>query len=560
MKQSPKQALPIGLSDFKQLRREGFYYVDKTLLAQEVIECPAQVMLLPRPRRFGKTLNLSMLRYFFEKSEEDNKALFLGTKISNQKSVWELQGTYPVIYLSFKDVKGPNWEYCYQSIYSLLQEEISRLLANVDLTPREKDNINILMAPSAPIPNVAKSLFTLSAILHRIHQQKVILLIDEYDVPIHSGFLEGYYDEAITFIRSFLGAALKDNVHLKKGVISGILRIAKESVFSDLNNVGVYSLLNPQFSPYFGFTQPEVDQILADFQLVSEKENVKEWYNGYQFGKTTIYNPWSITNFVMDQEHTFKTHWINTSDNALIKQLLSRQGTGFQEDLEILLKGEVVEKPIVEHLTLRNLDKNPNEVWIFLLFTGYLKASYYHYRADKSEFVAGLAIPNLEVNYLYERIIKSWLDESANYEQDRLLKSLIEGDVETFQILFQKYVLNSLSLFDLADKEPERIYHAFVLGLLIVLNRDYEIKSNRESGYGRYDVMLIPRDPQKMAVIIEFKRVFPEKGDTLESSALSALEQIEAKLYKQELLQRGICRHLTLGISFEGKKVLVKSS
>jgi len=408
-------------------------------------------------------------------------------------------------------------------------------------------------------PPMQELFFFSQKILFRHHGTKVIVLIDEYDVPLHSGYLSGFYEEAITFIRTFFGSALKDNTAIELAVVTGNLRIAKESVFSDLNNCGVFSVLNTEFSDYFGFTENEITQLLREFQLESQQKHVAEWYNGYQFGETTIYNPWSIVSYILDPDHHFKLHWVNTSDNALIKQLLAAQSGIFKQGLESLMRGESLERPLTEHITLRDLQKKTQEVWSLLLFSGYLKCTKIRFDNLLNQFFYTLEIPNREVKVLFSSIILGWLDEGIGQQQAiQMLKHLVTGEIDAFQELFQTYVLNSLSIFDLADEQPERIYHAFVLGMLIQLTGQYEVKSNQESGFGRYDVMLIPHDSDQLGIIMEFKRVFPKKNETLASAAEAALKQIEEKKYAHTLKSRNVTSILCLGIAFQGKEVLIK--
>ncbi|MCB1119410.1 MAG: AAA family ATPase [Chlamydiia bacterium] len=554
--------IPKGISDFKKVRRLNCEWVDKSLLIQEVIDSSSEVILFPRPRRFGKTLNLSMLRYFFEKGEESSADLFEGTRIQQHGDVYaQEQGKYPVIFLSFKEVKGDSWELCYKKICDVFAEEVKRhlaILSHEALDPVDLIQLTAIKQTAAQEHVMNNSLKLLSHVLSQYHQQKVIVLIDEYDVPIHNAYLSGFYAQAISFMRTLLGAVLKDNTALHKGVLTGALRIAKESIFTDLNNVSTYSVLNKQYSSYFGFTEKEVTALLETYHLSSMLDDVKKWYNGYQFGETTIYNPWSILSFIENGERECRPYWVNTSDNALIRQLMARQPTQFRVDFELLIQGGTVEKTISEHIVLSELNHLSEQVYSFLLFTGYLRAIDKRFDQLENQFYYTLQIPNLEVKWLFEQIFRQWLEKGVGDDPRLMLQALVSGKIGDFSIYFSDYVMNSVSLFDLADRQPERIYHAFVLGMLVLLKGSHEIKSNRESGLGRYDVLLIPKDTSQLGLIIEFKRTFAERGDTLASAAEAALQQIEEKQYQQELKQRGIASILALGIAFQGKQVLIK--
>jgi hypothetical protein len=401
------------------------------------------------------------------------------------------------------------------------------------------------------------SLGNLLVFLNRYYGQRVVILIDEYDAPVHAGFKEGYYDEIINFIRNFLCGGLKDtDQYLEKGVVTGIMRIAKESIFSGLNNPGVYTLLSKEFDDKFGFTEQELEILLADFQVSHRYEEVKEWYNGYCFGSRVIYNPWSIINFLGSEENELKPYWLNTSDNQLVDSLLSKGGKELKKELEQLIRGESIEKAIEEEFVLKDIYIVEDFLWSFLLMGGYLKKT-----GKRRDDAAGcmyytLSVPNLEVRITYTRIIKRYFsDKIENQELEMMLKALLEGDIDVFAEIFSDYVIKSMSFFDTAGEE-EKVYHAFVMGLLLWLGNGYQIKSNRESGYGRYDIMIIPKEKSKLGFIIEFKKT--RKKETLETAVKSALEQIENKKYETELLQSGINNYKKLAIVFKGKEVTVK--
>ncbi|SHK17978.1 AAA family ATPase [Tepidibacter formicigenes] len=551
--------IPIGISDFKKLISENYYYVDKSLFIKEIIDDGSEVILLPRPRRFGKTLNMSMLKYFFEKSDEDNRYLFEKLKVNNYEEIMDMQGKYPVIYITFKDVKYSNWEDCNKAVKSVISDAYEKheyLLKSDFLDERQKKYFNDILNKNVNTVELSESLKTLSKYLTKYHKQKTVILIDEYDVPIQSGYLNDYYDKIIEFMRIFLSAAFKDNEYLQKGVLTGILRVAKESIFSGLNNLKVCTILKNHYSDKFGFLEDEVKEMLKYYNIESEMDEVRKWYNGYIFGENVIYNPWSILNYVDNYERGYRPYWVNTSSNDLVKMILTKAGEFVKIELEDLIKGKEIIKPVNEDIVMKDIDKSSENVWSFLLFSGYLKVVNEEFKRGKT--YCNLKIPNAEVAYLYEEIIMSWFDESINNDKfNIMLKSLVNGDIKIFSKILKEFVLSSVSYFDIGGNESEKVYHAFVLGMLIALCDDYEVKSNRESGYGRYDVALIPKDKSKIGIIIEFKKVDKDDKENLEIAAQNAINQIKDKKYKQDLLDRGIKNIIELGIAFEGKDVLV---
>ena len=360
-------------------------------------------------------------------------------------------------------------------------------------------------------------------------------------------------------IRNLLSGALKDNSYLEKGILTGILRVAKESIFSGLNNINVCTILSSEYSEYFGFTEEEVEETLKYYGIEANMEELKNWYNGYIFGDRVIYNPWSVLNYIKRWKDGFKPYWTSTSSNDLVKMLVTKGGADLKGDLEELIKGNSIEKRINEDIVMGEIDKDTENVWSFLLFSGYLKVV--KKRLDMGEMYCNLSIPNMEVNYLYRQIILGWFKESINNDKfNIMLKSLVTGDIKTFGKILKNFVENSMSYFDAAGSESEKVYHAFVLGMLLGLGDNYEVKSNRESGYGRYDVMVIPKNISKIGIVIEFKKVDEDDEEDLEKAADAALKQIKDKDYKSELIEKGIKNIIELGIAFEGKKVLVKES
>ena len=568
------QKLPVGLSDFQKVIEGDYYYVDKSLLIKEVIDQGAETLLIPRPRRFGKTLNLSMLRYFFEKpalptalgrpgTAADTSGLFRRLKIWQAGEEYTgKQGKYPVIFLTFKDVKTNQWNKCLDEVKDIIGEEYKRhdyLLDGNILRDDEKNSFGRIIDLRAESGEYARSLKKLSAYLAHFHRQKVILLIDEYDTPIQAGYVNDYYAEVIGFMRNFLSGGLKDNVHLEKGVLTGIMRVAKESIFSGLNNPGVFTLLQPEFSAAFGLTEDEVGQALKDFNLEDRYENVRNWYNGYVFGERVVYNPWSIINYLNSRDKKFRAYWLNTADHTIIEQLLTRGGIELKSELESLINGDGVEKPIDENIVFSELDKKENVLWSFLLFGGYLK--YETQRpddVDPAKILCRLVIPNQEVRSAYLGIVQQWFSSRMeNRKLQIMLQALVKGEVKEFERYFREMIVNIFSYHDFSA-ESEKVYQAFVIGLLVWLSGRYEVKSNAESGYGRYDVMLIPKDQRAAGIIIEFKKINASRRETKDRAIARAFEQIEEKKYANELLARGVQEIRKLAIVFKGKQVWVK--
>lgn len=557
-----KRRLPIGISDFKKVIEGNYAYADKTLFIQEILDKGTDVALITRFRRFGKTLNLSMLRYFFEKSEEDRRPLFHNLKIWKETTYHQFQGQFPVIFLTLKDIKHASWQETLHSFRAIIASEFERhkyLLQEDCLTETEREIFQILCRPlslEAHQPFYEKSLLYLTEWLHRYHKQRVILLIDEYDTPAHAAFIGGYYDSLIPFLRNWLSSALKDNPYLERGVLTGILRLAKESIFSGLNNVMTFTILNEAFEDKFGLVESEVKELLEENHLSDRLEEMRQWYDGYQVGSCKgLYNPWSVLACI-EEKGAFAPYWVNTSENTLMKQLIIEGTDDFKANLEELFRGGVVEISLNDGIVFSDLKTNPDTVWSLLLFTGYLTLnSPYSYGTPCS-----LCIPNKEVSELYQSTILEWFKKSIHESKYRqMLSSLISGDINTFSQIFQEFLISSVSVFDLSAEEPERIYHALVLGMLLGLRDRYEVKSNRESGYGRYDVMLIPNNPEDLGIVMEFKKIGPFDTSSLEEGVAAALKQIEEKHYAQELLDRGIRRILYLGLAFKGKRVLIQS-
>ncbi len=551
--------LPIGISDFRRVITDNNYFVDKSLIIQELINSNAQITLLPRPRRFGKTLNLSMLRYFFENREESEE-LFKNLAIYQTDEFKQHLNRYPVIFLSFKDIKSSSFEASYTKLYSLIQEEFMRHFEEIDIDSLnflDKLNYMNILEGKATQQNIENSLSLLSKLLSQRYNQPVVILIDEYDTPIHASYLYNYYNEFIEFIRNLLSGAFKDNEFLYRGVITGILRVSRESIFSGLNNIATHSIVDYEYSNRFGFTIDETKKILTDFGLSDKYDDVSDSYNGYKIGSDTIFNPWSIINFVADKRHRLLPYWANTSSNELLKHLINISSLNFKKSLEMWLNGESIRTQIDSNIVFSEIEKNDKNIYSLLFFSGYLKCVNKEL-IDKT-YHCNLAIPNKEVHYIFRNIISSWLNESFRDDRLRvLLNALVNGEIKLFEKLFSEFVLETLSFYDVNRKNEEAVYHAFLLGILISLN-DYEVISNRESGLGRVDIILLHKeDKSRLAIIIELKTIDEFEEETKEKALDKALKQIEEKQYEVEVKKRGYSHILKMGVVFDGKRVWVK--
>lgn len=552
--------LPIGISDFKELIEKNYYYVDKSLFIEEILEDGAKVILLPRPRRFGKTLNISMLRYFLEKIEKNNSHLFKNLAISKNKEIMKQQGTNPIIFITFKDVKVSTWKKCLEKLTEVIAAEYRRhryVLESEVLDKTEKNTFISIITKKASETDLESSLKNLSEYLYRYHKKKPFILIDEYDTPIQSGYLNDYKKDVIEFMRNLLCGGLKDNEFLEKGILTGILRVSKENIFSGLNNLAVHGLINNSYADKFGLMQDEVTSLAKKISgKNSNIDEIKSWYNGYKIGnKTTVYNPWSIVNFLYNNCE-FGSYWVNTSDNALINTLISKGSNKLKKSFELLIAGKSIDQPIDDNIIFDQLPDDIETVWSLLLFSGYL--TYTKKELIKRKTVCTLKIPNEEIITFFEKAILLWFKAGIGSDKfDRMLSCLISGDVETFTELFQGILISNMSYFDVKKQDPERVYHAFVLGMLISLLDSYEVKSNKESGIGRYDVMIIPKDLSKLGIVIEFK-VAKAGEKSLKKSAKDALKQIETKHYIQELNDREIKNKLLIGMSFRKKRMAVE--
>ncbi len=553
-----KKALPIGVDDFKEIVTRNYYYVDKSLFIKEVLDNQAKATLIPRPRRFGKTLNISMLKYFFEKAENPHIQLFDNLAIAKHHDMMAHQGQYPVIFFTLKFIDSLVWDECLDKLKLVISEEYRRhqyLLDSLLLDKIQKNDFEMIINRQANKIQYEVSLKNLIIYLANYHQKSPIVLIDEYDVPIHAGFRNDYFINIVSFMKSFLGDGLKDNKKLGFAVITGALRVARESIFTGLNNLKVCTFLSDSYADKFGLLENEVIAMLAYYDLTTHIDEVRTWYNGYTSGPVNVYNPWSIVNLA-DNKGKLQPYWINTSNNDIIKNLITEGDSGIEEDIEALIKRKPITKEICENIVYADIKKNTKVLWNFLFFSGYLtfKNSRLIDRTPSADFL----IPNEEVLYFFESTILSWIQEKAGpQEYNHMLKSLVTGDIATFRKLFTTFVLTSFSYFDITGNKPERFYHAFVLGMLVSLASSYEIRSNRESGYGRYDVMLIPHDTKKPGIVIEFKTVDTYENETLEQAASDALKQIDVQNYAQEITAHGISKVVAIGIAFSGKNVMI---
>ncbi len=561
--------MPIGQSDFGLLIRKKNYFVDKSLFIQELLEDSADIILITRPRRFGKTLNLSMLRYYFAKEVDgqETETLFKGLNIQHaSEEIRQHQGKYPVIFLTFKDLKFRTFEETYKNFCQLIAfsyREHRYLLTQSELALDEKQDYQAILEKRAAPEVINYALKTLSSHLYHYYKVPPIILIDEYDTPIQSGYLNNYYPDIVELFRNFLGAALKDNPHCFKAVLTGILRVSKESLFSGLNNLEVYSVIHPKYGQYFGFTESEVQTLLDKAGLSEKTEGIRHWYNGYQIGQHIIYNPWSLLNCVKN-EGLLKRYWLNTSDNGLVKDCLYRSGLIHQEVFERLLQGQTIHCSIDEQIVFPDLNtsnRNEGVILSFLLMAGYFKVVSTDYTEHGTQ--CQLAIPNIEIRGLYGELIQDWLVAGQNQiSHNQFLEELLQGDIPAFEESFRFLLENTISVHDLSQN-PEAFYHGFMTGLTAHLQSHpaYELKSNKESGYGRYDYFILSKDPKKPSLLMEFKRVSVSKMDTLETiealletAAQAALKQIEEKAYDREAQHCGCSTLLKIAIAFCGKR------
>ena len=555
----------IGIQDFEKLITKDAFYVDKTLFVKEWWENEDDVTLITRPRRFGKTLTMDMAEKFFSVKYADREDLFEGLAIWQEEKYRSLQGTYPVIFLSFASVKETGFLNARKKICQIitnLYNKFDFVLETDLLNENEKDMYRKVSADMEDYI-ASDSIKNLSDYLMRYYGKKVIILLDEYDTPMQEAYLNGYWDESVSFIKNLFNASFKDNPYLGRAIMTGITRISKESVFSDLNNLEVVTATSGKYQDKFGFTQQEVSDALKEYGL-SEKENdVRDWYDGFTFGKQTdIYNPWSIINYL--DKRAFSTYWANTSSNSLAGKLIREGNQDVKMIMEDLLEGKSLCAEIDEQIIFNHLDEDENAVWSLFLASGYLKAERYRMDEDWGSMEYELSLTNKEVRIMFRNMIKGWFRRSK-YAYNEFVKALLQGDRKSMNVYMNKVALQTISYFDTGKKpsetaEPEKFYHGFVLGLIVELADRYTVTSNRESGYGRYDVVLEPLHKEEDdAVILEFKVYDEEDEGTLQDTVQSALAQIEEKQYGLALTAKGIApeRIRKYGFAFEGKKVLI---
>lgn len=561
-----KRALPIGYDDFKKIITEGLYYVDKTMMIKEILDDGSQVNLFTRPRRFGKTLILSMLRSFFERQYDcsgkviDNSGLFAHLKIMDAGAAYLAHmGKYPVINLSLKSAKQPSYEMSYQSIVDEIAREYERhaaLLDRIGIMDSDRERYDRIMRRRGTAIENAKALQFLSFCLKKAYGRDTIILIDEYDVPLENSYFVGFYKEMIGFIRSLFESALKTNECLKFAVITGCLRISKESIFTGLNNLEINSILSAEYAEHFGFTQKEIDEMLDYYCLQESNQEMRAWYDGYLFGNVEVYNPWSVINFVRslctDKMALPKPYWANTSSNSTIRELVERADNAAKQEIERLIEGKTIVKPIHEDITYEDIYKTQDNLWNFLFFTGYLKVMARHLEVDTIYLT--LAIPNMEVRYIYRNTIMEWFEQKISTANLSILYEAIkrgDGDAVGREITAQ--LGETISTFDYA----ENYYHGFLAGLLKGCP-GYIVLSNRESGNGRPDLLLKTPSVRGMAIILEFKVV--KKFEDMELGCDRALTQIQEREYTKELYHEGYRTFLVYGVCFYRKECLVKVS
>lgn len=554
------KTLPIGISDYVRAQSE-YYYVDKTLLIREFLDQRPLVSLFTRPRRFGKTLNMDMLRVFFEISEEDTSIYF------KDKAIWKCggkytkhQGKYPVIFLTFKDVKFDSWEATLGKIRGILQVEFGRhmeLLESEMTAEYEKEFFIRVMDGSATEVDLTSALEKLSKMLAAHYGTAPVIIIDEYDTPIQEGYAKDFYDEIIGFMRNFFSGAFKDNKYLSYGFLTGILRVAQESIFSGLNNLSVNSVMDDEYDSFFGFTYPEVHQMMEYYGVTDKETELKDWYDGYLFGSKEIYNPWSVVNYI-SKGCIPQAYWVNTGRNEVLEDVLKAATDDIKEKLHDLLQGKKVVARIDQNVLYRSLSEEPDNIYSLLLVAGYLKAPKKELQADGT-YLCEISIPNREIAAVYKSEILSHLLQIGAITRttaNKIAESLYANDLKKLQQAVTEYMDRSVSFY---DSGAEGFYHGLILGLIALMDHQYKIKSNRESGDGRYDISLIPRDKKHPGIIMELKSRAGLNDEALELLSKEALDQINEKRYDAEMRSDGMRNILKLGIAFSGKRVKIKA-
>ena len=559
-----KRTVAIGIQDFTKIKERNAFYVDKTLFIKEWWESGDDVTMITRPRRFGKTLTMSMVEQFFSVTCSESTDLFENMQIWQDERFRQLHGTYPVISLTFSDIKETNYTSAWKKIRAVIADQYNKyyFLTEGSLLNENEKRYFDLIASSAEEYEVTLSLRRLSEFLFRYYGKKVIILLDEYDTPMQEAYLEDYWDELTAFVRSLFNASFKSNPYLEKAIMTGITRVSKESIFSDLNNLKVITTTSDEYASSFGFTEEEVFSALDEYGLSDQRENVKKWYEGFTFGQIKdIYNPWSILNFL--DTGKLGAYWANTSSNSLAGKLIRESGKKIKEDFELLMKGGQIRTEIDEQIVYNQLDTSESAIWSLLLAGGYLKVADTEFNERTGRTCCCLELTNKEVHVMFNGIIHEWFaDYDCGYND--FIRALFADDLKAMNIYMNRVAMATISFFDSgnrssAESEPERFYHGFVLGLLVELGDRYIITSNRESGFGRYDVVMEPREHSNPAFIFEFKVRDGEEEADLSETVKSALRQIEDKKYASDLTARGIPeeRIRKYGFAFQGKRVLI---
>ena len=549
------EGIGIGTSDFKKLRIKDYYYIDKTMYIKDILDNKSEIVLVTRPRRFGKTLNMSMLKYYFDCTKKDSKELFQGLKILEQEEKYTSKlGYYPVIYVTLKDAGLMNYNLMIMQLKTIMMEvyyEHRYVLEKEEMSEGERKIFNRMLSAEANDIDIMNSLKILSKILYQYYNKPVILLIDEYDVPLQNAYIQGYYEEAVSFYRTFYGATFKDNPYLEKTVITGVSRVAKESIFSGANNLDVYTVLDDEFSDDFGITEEEMEKVIQDFGIEEERKEIKKWYDGYRIGNTEgIYNPWSILNYLKNKQ--LMQYWVNTSSNDLIKLVLKNSST-VKEKMERLLKDEEIEVPINLETIIVGIENNEDNIWGLMLGTGYLKVTEV---VNLAEHIYKVKLPNYEIKLLFQQIINDWFrNKVMGNDLKSILKDLVTLNLDEFERKFRVLVKEMFSYMDVGENTAENFYHAFVLGMLVGLKDTYYVNSNRESGYGRYDIMLEPKDKNGNSFIMEFKVLDDMEEKTIEDTIKNAKKQIEEKGYETNLREKGYRKITKMVYAFKGKEV-----
>ena len=557
-----KKKLPIGISDFKKIIDGNYYYFDKTELIKSIIGEPGEVKLFTRPRRFGKTLNMSMIKYFFDiENKNENKKLFENLKIS-ENEYFEKQGTAPVISISFRNYDESSWGNGFEMIKNTISDLYDEFeFVKENLSARKKEKYDSILFNRATEATWKLSLLDLTKYLYEYYGRKVVVLIDEYDQPIIDSYVKGYYQEAISFFKTFYGVVLKDNNYIEMGIMTGILRVAKENIFSGLNNLRVHTILDNRFTEYFGITENEVEKALKDFNLEFELLDVQKWYNGYLFGDIKVYNPWSIINFLNDEK--LKSYWVNTSGNELIKLYLKKLKNEIFDDFSKLLNREEIYKRINENMTFSNLESNYSKnIWNLFFHSGYLTLG----KKIEDDGMCYLKIPNEEILKMFsEMFIEIYFEDYEKFLY--MSNALREGNISEFEKHLKEVLLENVGIFDVSGIYREQFYHGLMLGIILTLKNEYEITSNNFSGKGRYDLLLKPKnlEKRKEGIILELKVVNAMENmsedkifEKLENECDIALQQIEDKEYDSVLKNAGVENILKIGIAFFGKEVAVK--